>query len=96
MAVSLSGEKPFIQFYLGRGIMIFSENLFEFGLVVKEEMLFKDTSILAQWSGTIYASLVTAIMGNIHVKYFKFRLVVQEEMSFNETVYRRNIDVKLF
>ena len=46
-------------------------NLFEFGLVVKEEMLFKDTSILAQWSGTIYASLIRAIMGNIHVKYFK-------------------------
>ena len=51
-------------------------NNFEFGLVVQEEMSFKDISYLELWrplflrSGTICAILVEGIMRNNSVKLF--------------------------
>ena len=51
--------------------------LFEFGLVIQEDMLIKRFLTWSsgcppvQWSETIYAFLKEGIMGNIHVKLYE-------------------------
>ena len=53
---------------------------------IKQFLIWSSGGPCVQWSGTIYATLVEGILGNLHVK-FKFGPVVQEEMSFKEKVY---------
>ena len=54
-----------------------SVKLFEFGLVIQEDMLIKRFLTWSsgcppvQWSETIYAFLKEGIMGNIHVKLYE-------------------------
>ena len=58
------------------------------GVWILRFLIWSSGSPHVQWSGTIYATLVEGIMGNIHVKlFFKFGPMVQEEMSFKDISY---------